>query len=95
MSVPELARMLAAFAITLGLFFGAVWGFKRFAPHVMKRLQGQPGQTHRRLNIVETLVLGPQQRLVLVSLDGAERLVLLGGGQLLDPPKKPLRKVAS
>jgi flagellar protein FliO/FliZ len=94
MSVFELARMLAAFAITLGLFFGAVWGFRRFAPHVMKRLQGDPSIPRRRLNIVETLVLGPQQRLVLVSLDGTERLVLLGGGQLLDPPKKPLRKVA-
>lgn len=93
MSALDLIRMLAAFAITLGLFFAAVWGFKRFAPDLMKRLQGQPGGIKRRLAVVETLVLSPQQRLVLVSLDGAERLVLLGSGQLLDPPKKPARKV--
>ena len=94
MQFVDLARMLAAFAITLGLFFAAVWGFRRFAPDVMKRLQGQPGAAKRRLSVVETLVLGPSQRLVLVSLDGAERLVLIGGGQLLDPPKSPIKRVA-
>lgn len=94
MSIPDLIRMLAAFAITMGLFFGAVWGFKRFAPDVMRRLQGQATPAKRRLSVVETLVLGPQQRLVLVSLDGAERLVLLGGGQVLDQPKPLARKTA-
>jgi flagellar protein FliO/FliZ len=94
MSIPDLIRMLAAFAITMGLFFGAVWGFKRFAPDVMRRLQGQAIPARRRLSVVETLVLGPQQRLVLVSLDGAEKLVLLGGGQVLDPPKSLTRKAA-
>jgi flagellar protein FliO/FliZ len=94
MSIPDLIRMLAAFAITMGLFFGAVWGFKRFAPDLMRRLQGQAVPAKRRLSVVETLVLGPQQRLVLVSLDGAERLVLLGGGQVLDQPKPPPRKAA-
>jgi flagellar protein FliO/FliZ len=94
MSIPDLIRMLAAFAITMGLFFGAVWGFKRFAPDVMKRLQGDAAIRKRRLAIVETLVLSPQQRLVLVSFDGTERLVLLGGGQVLDPPKTASRKIA-
>lgn len=88
MNVFDILRTLAAFAITLGLFFAAVWGFRRFAPDLMKRFQGQPGAARRRLSVVETLVLGPQQRLVLVSLDGAERLVLIGGGQMLDPPKR-------
>jgi len=89
----DLLRMLAAFGVTMGLFLACVWGFRRFAPDVIKRLQGQV-QTRRRLSIVETLILGPQQRLVLVSLDGTERLVLLGGGQVLDQTKKPsARKV--
>jgi flagellar biogenesis protein FliO len=94
MDAVDLLRMLAAFGITMGLFFAGVWGFRKFAPNVIERLKGSPA-TARRLNIVETLVLGPQQRLVLVSLDGAERLVLLGGGEVLDQPKKsPLaRKV--
>lgn len=91
MAALDLLRMLAAFGITMGLFFACVWGFRRFAPDLIKKLQGK-AQTTRRLNIVETLVLGPQQRLVLVSLDGAERLVLLGGGQVLDQAKKLPRK---
>ena len=93
MTIVDLIRMLAAFGVTMGLFFGAVWGFRKFAPDVIGRLKGGV-QTSRRLSVVETLVLGPQQRLVLVSLDGVERLVLLGGGQVLDQPKKTVRKAA-
>lgn len=93
MAALDLLRMLAAFGITMGLFFACVWGFRRFAPDVIKKLQGK-APSARRLSIVETLILGPQQRLVLVSLDGAERLVLLGGGQMLDQPKKPLARKA-
>jgi flagellar protein FliO/FliZ len=40
----------------------------------------------RRLALVETLVLDPARRLVLVSLDGEERLLLLGEGQSLAAP---------
>jgi len=34
--------------------------------------------------VVETLVMGTSHRLVLLRLDGRERLVLLGEGRLLD-----------
>jgi flagellar protein FliO/FliZ len=34
--------------------------------------------------IVESLPLDPARRLVLVSLDGRERLLLLGEGRLVD-----------
>jgi flagellar protein FliO/FliZ len=47
----------------------------------------------RRLQVVETLVLDPTRRLVLFTLDGEERLMMLGEGQLLDwGPKKPNRR---
>jgi flagellar protein FliO/FliZ len=39
--------------------------------------------------LLESLMLDPARRLVLVSLDGEEKLVLLGEGRLLDGPKKP------
>ncbi|HYD46675.1 MAG TPA: flagellar biosynthetic protein FliO, partial [Phenylobacterium sp.] len=39
--------------------------------------------------VVETLMLDPARRLVLVSVDGEEQLLLLGEGRLLGaPPKK-------
>jgi flagellar protein FliO/FliZ len=42
------------------------------------------------MRVVETLVMGTNHRLVLVRLDGEERLVLLGEGSLLAalPPKE-------
>ncbi|MEO8113885.1 MAG: flagellar biosynthetic protein FliO, partial [Phenylobacterium sp.] len=42
----------------------------------------------RRLAVVETLVLDPARRLVLVSCDGKERLILLGDGRDLGAPAK-------
>ena len=38
----------------------------------------------RRLQVVESLMLDPTRRLVLFTLDGEERLLMLGEGQLLD-----------
>ena len=46
------------------------------------------GRKERRLLVVESLVLDPARRLVLVSCDGEERLLLLGEGQVLPPVKK-------
>ena len=45
-------------------------------------------RAERRLAVVESLVLDPTRRLVLVSCDGEERLLLLGEGQVLsrEPP---------
>ena len=42
-----------------------------------------PLPRERRLKVIETLVMGTNHRLVLVRLDGEERLVLLGEGSLL------------
>jgi flagellar protein FliO/FliZ len=87
MGILQVISMLAALAVTLGLFGLAVWAWRRFAP---ASLLPTAAPRERRLKVVETLVMGTNHRLVLVRLDGEERLVLLGEGSLLGtlPPAK-------
>ena len=87
MQFGELIRMFAALAITLGIFGLGVVAMRRFGPDVFKRLQQARGP--RRLALIESLMLDPQRRLVLVSLDGRERLILLGEGRLLGEGETP------
>lgn len=80
MDLADIARMMAALAVTLGLIGLAAVGARRFAPGALARLRtGAP----RRLAIVESLVLDPARRLVLVRFDQEERLILLGEGRML------------
>ena len=81
MGFLEIISMIAALALTLGLFGVAVWAWRRFAP---ASLLPSASPRQRRMGVVETLVLGTNHRLVLVKLDGSERLVLLGEGRLLE-----------
>jgi flagellar protein FliO/FliZ len=80
MSFFDVIRMLAALAVTLGLGGVALVLARRFAPLEVLRLK-TPAE--RRLALVESLMLDPQRRLVLVRLDGREHLLLLGEGRLL------------
>ncbi len=80
MSFFDVIRMLAALAVTLGLGGVALVLARRFAPLEVLRLKPP---TERRLALVESLMLDPQRRLVLVRLDGREHLLLLGEGRLL------------
>jgi flagellar protein FliO/FliZ len=82
----QLISVVAALAVTLGLFGLAVWGWRRFAPAGLLPLTAA---RERRLRVVESLVLDAHRRLVLISLDGQERLVLLGDGQLLSSQVAP------
>lgn len=83
-----LLRAVFALAIVLGLILTLAWILRRYAPQLMARLQAPRGQ--KRLQVVETLVLDPARRLVLVRLDNEERLILLGDGrELIEPAKKP------
>ncbi|HEY8616890.1 flagellar biosynthetic protein FliO [Phenylobacterium sp.] len=91
MDFPALLRAVFALALTLGLIgLGAVM-LRRFGPDALARL-AKP-KAERRLAIVENLVLDPTRRLVLVSCDGQEMLLLLGEGRVLaegvavGPPK--------
>lgn len=81
MLLADIARMIAGLAVTLGLIGLGVVGLRRFGPETLKRLQG--ARTDRRLAVVESLVLDPSRRLVLVRFDNEERLILLGEGRLL------------
>ena len=81
MDLAAFARAVFALALTLGLIGLATVALRRFGPDAISRF-ARP-QKARRLAIVETLVLDPTRRLVLVSFDGKERLLLLGEGQAL------------
>jgi flagellar protein FliO/FliZ len=84
MNLVDFARAVFALALTLGLIgLGAV-GLRRYGPELIARF-GRT-RTERRLAIVETLVLDPTRRLVLISCDGREQLLLLGEGRVLETP---------
>ena len=78
----EFIRALAALAVTLGLIGLAAWALRKFGPDAIGRMM--TARQERRLRSVESLALDPTRRLGVVSLDGEERMVLLGDGKLLD-----------
>jgi len=89
MDFAEFLRAVFALALTLGLVgLGAV-ALRRYGPDALARF-GRPTRTERRLTVVETLVLDPTRRLVLVACDGEEQLLLLGEGQVIT--KTPTKK---
>ena len=92
MDFADLARATFALLLTLGLVgLGAV-ALRRFGPDAIARFSGP--RKERRLAVVESLVLDPARRLVIVSCDGQERLLLLGEGQLVSPLDAPPRKAS-
>lgn len=94
MNFLDLARAVFGLAFTLGLIGIAAWAARRYAPQILARLNAERGE--RRLQVVETLVLDPARRLVLVRVDDEERLILLGEGRELIEPRQPsLSKMGS
>ena len=85
MNFLDLLRALFALAITLGIIGLAAWAARRYAPQIMARLSAERGE--RRMTVVETLVLDPARRLVLVRIDEEERLLILGEGRELIEPR--------
>lgn len=83
MNLADFARAAFALALTLGLMGLCAVALRRFGPDALARFGAGP-RKERRLAILETLVLDPSRRLVLVSCDGRERLILLGEGRLID-----------
>ncbi|HRD45614.1 MAG TPA: flagellar biosynthetic protein FliO [Caulobacter sp.] len=86
-------RAVFALLVTLGLIGLAAVAMRKFGPEALSRLQAN--RKHRRLVLVESLMLDPARRLVLIRLDDEERLVLLGEGRMLETLKKspaPRRK---
>ena len=95
MDFPTFARAIFALAVTLGLVGLASVGLRRFGPDALARF-GRP-KRERRLAVVESLVLDPARRLVIVACDGEERLFLLGEGQVVSTaaPARAARTGAS
>ena len=89
-----LLRAVFALAVTLGLIGLAAVAMRKYGPDTIARLSVL--KRDRRLTLIESLPLDPARRLVLVSLDGRERLILLGEGSELNDlsasPKRPARK---
>lgn len=81
MDLADLARAAFALVLTLGLIGLAAIALRRYGPDAMARFSLQ--RKDRRLRLVETLILDPARRLVIVQCDGRERLILLGDGRLL------------
>jgi flagellar protein FliO/FliZ len=82
MNLVDFARAVFALAFVLGLVGLCAVALRRFGPDVLGRFAGP--KTPRRLTVLETLVLDPSRRLVLVSCDGRETLLLLGDGRVVE-----------
>ncbi len=90
MDVLDFARYFAALLLVLGLIGAAGLATRKF---------GVPGLAKpasiRRLQIVETLMLSPRQRLAIVRRDNVEHLVLISpsGASVIEagiaPPVPP------
>ena len=80
MDFADLLRAVFALALTLGLVGLAAVALRRYGPDALARF-GVRARKDRRLRVVETLVLDPARRLVIVECDGKERLILLGEGR--------------
>ena len=73
MDVIDFARYFGALLLVLGLVGAAGLAARRFGLGSLVKPQAT-----RRLAVVETLMIGPRQRLMLVRRDGIEHLVLAG-----------------
>ena len=73
MDVLDLGRYFASLLLVGGLLGGAWLAARRFGvPGIM------PGIAHKRLSVVETLMIGPRHKLFLLRRDGVEHLLLVG-----------------
>ena len=81
MDFPTFLRATFALVLTLGLVGLCAVALRRLGPDALARFASP--RRERRLAVVESLVLDPARRLLIVSCDGKERLVLLGEGRLL------------
>ena len=81
MDLADFARAVFALALTLGLVGLAAVALRKYGPDAMARFAAP--RKDRRLKVVESLVLDPARRLIIVECDGRERLVLLGEGRVI------------
>jgi len=73
MDVMEFARYIGALLLVLGLVGAAGLAARRFGLGSLVKPVAS-----RRLAVVETLMVGPRQRLLIIRRDGVEHLVMNG-----------------
>ena len=73
MDLMDFARYIGALLLVLGLVGVAGLAARRFGLSGLVKPIGT-----RRLQVVETLMVGPRQRLLIVRRDGVEHLILSG-----------------
>lgn len=73
MEYIDLLRYLGALLLVLALVGGAALVARRFGVPGVTRAMGE-----KRLMVVETLMLGPRQRLFILRRDDVEHLILTG-----------------
>lgn len=77
MEALDYLRFLAALAATLGLLLIAAWALRKYGHRLGGfALSGIQAQA-KRLTVVETLALGPRQRLTLIRCDQTEHLLIV------------------
>ncbi len=72
----DVLRIIGSLLLVFGLMGALLWGLRRMQ---MKIGPAMPG---RRLLIVESVGVGPRQKMALVRVDGQEFLVGLSPGQM-------------
>ena len=85
MDMLSFLRALFGLGVTLALVGLAAYAARRWGPAGLLQIK-RPEE--RRLRVIETLMLDPSRRLVLVQVDAQERLLLLGEGRVLDAPER-------
>jgi len=85
MDATGILKAVFALAIVLGLILALAYGLRRYAPNLLARVAAPRGR--KRMEILETLVLDPTRRVVMVRVDDEERLILLGEGRELIEPR--------
>lgn len=87
----DFARYVAGLVLVLGLLAGFAFILRR--GYAQGLIPGFPGQGHeRRMRLVESLMIDPRRRVVIVEVDETEHVVLLGAERetLLD--SRPARE---
>lgn len=77
MEALEYAKFLSALFFVLALIVGFAWLARR-SGIIPSGLMKRPAGDQARLAVLEVLTLDSKRRLVLVSRDGTEHLILLG-----------------
>ena len=76
MDLENYLRFLAALVLVIALIAAIAWVVRRF--DLFGRLPSVKRRAERRLGVVEYMALDPKTRLVLVSRDNIQHLLLLG-----------------